>query len=166
VHALPLPGAQYVEAVHLTMAEGGFRGVVDALERRRREVVEGWTGRALGRPGARIHVEAGDVAHVIDQVAGRIRPDLVVMGSTGRAGLEGILVRNAVQDVVGQVECSVLTLSAAPRLGSVLHEPGLLGSRGDSRKDPPVRLELSGSLSSARSPARMVVGWAAPGGGP
>lgn len=166
VHALPLPGAQYVEAVHLTMAEGGLRGVVEALERRRREVVEGWAGRALGRRGASIHVEAGDVAHVIDQVADRIRPDLVVMGSTGRAGLEGILMRNAVQDVVGQVECSVLTLSAAPRLGSVLREPDLLRSRRDSRNDPPVRLGLSGSLPSGRSPARMVAGWAARGGGP
>ncbi|MGD2044697.1 MAG: universal stress protein [Gemmatimonadota bacterium] len=126
VHALPLPGAQYVESLHLAMGERGLREVVQELERRRREVVEAWAGRALGGPGAMIHVEAGDVAHVIDRVADRVRPDLVVMGSTGRTGLEGILLRNAVQDVVDQVECSVLTLGPTSTLGSVLRDPRLI----------------------------------------
>jgi universal stress protein E len=46
----------------------------------------------------------------ITKVAKRIDPDLVIMGTIGRAGVAGVLVGNTAERLLQRLDCSLLTL--------------------------------------------------------
>ena len=57
-----------------------------------------------------VRVEVGDARDVIDQVAGTIGADLIVMGTHGRRGLRRMLLGSVAETVVRSAPCPVLTV--------------------------------------------------------
>jgi universal stress protein E len=58
----------------------------------------------------RLHLVQGEAGAVIPRLAGRVRIDLIVMGTLARAGLEGLFIGNTAETVLARVACSVLTV--------------------------------------------------------
>lgn len=56
------------------------------------------------------HLLKGDARTVIPEFAARERSDLIIMGTVGRTGLPGLLMGNTAEDILRQVDCSVLTV--------------------------------------------------------
>lgn len=57
-----------------------------------------------------IHLLRGKPAEVITDFAAEKEVDLIVMGTVGRTGIPGFLIGNTAETVLGQVQCSVLTV--------------------------------------------------------
>jgi nucleotide-binding universal stress UspA family protein len=73
---------------------------LDALLLRYRPAVPGW----------RAHLLKGSASSVIAAFARRRRIDLIVLGTVGRTGLPGFFIGNTAEDVLRQVDCSVLAV--------------------------------------------------------
>ncbi len=58
----------------------------------------------------RIHVRKGDPAEVISSVVDEVKPGVVVMGTLARVGLQGVLIGNTSERVLGTIESSVLAV--------------------------------------------------------
>jgi nucleotide-binding universal stress UspA family protein len=65
-----------------------------------------------GKPIARL-LRYGRAPHVINEVARRLRPDLVCVGSVGRTGLPHILLGSVAEHVLREVSCDVLVARSA-----------------------------------------------------
>lgn len=64
-----------------------------------------------GARRARIHVITGeDPANTITDVAAKIGADLVVLGTLCRTGIAGFVIGNTAEQVLGEINCSVLML--------------------------------------------------------
>lgn len=59
------------------------------------------------------HVVRGDARIVIPEFAMTYGVDLIVMGTVGRTGLPGFLIGNTAEDIIRQVECSVVAIKPA-----------------------------------------------------
>lgn len=57
-----------------------------------------------------VHLLRGEPANVITNLAVKKGIDLIVMGTIGRTGLPGFFIGNTAEAVLGQVNCSVLTV--------------------------------------------------------
>ncbi len=56
------------------------------------------------------HLKSGEAAYWILDIAEKERIDLVVMGTVGRSGLEGVLMGNVAEEVLPKLNCSVLAV--------------------------------------------------------
>lgn len=61
-------------------------------------------------PAERVHLVAGRPAEGIHQVVRDENVDLLVMGTLVRTGIQGVLIGNTAEKLLGQVECSILAL--------------------------------------------------------
>ena len=57
-----------------------------------------------------VHLPKGDPAMVIPQVVRDKKVDLIVMGTVARTGIAGFFIGDTAEDVLRQVDCSVLTV--------------------------------------------------------
>jgi universal stress protein E len=57
-----------------------------------------------------VHLLKGTAATLIPQVAQEKEIDLIVMGTVSRTGISGLLIGNTAENVLRQVDCSVLTV--------------------------------------------------------
>jgi len=57
-----------------------------------------------------VHLIKGDPADTIARLAERVRVDLIVMGTVSRTGLAGMFIGSTAEDLLQQVNCSVLGL--------------------------------------------------------
>ena len=57
-----------------------------------------------------VHLLRGEPAQVIINLAAKNGIDLIIMGTVGRTGIPGFLIGNTAESVLGQVNCSVLTV--------------------------------------------------------
>jgi len=57
-----------------------------------------------------VHLTEGNPEEVIPSLAREKHIELIVMGSVGRVGLPGFFIGNTAEEVLNQVDCSVLTL--------------------------------------------------------
>ena len=57
-----------------------------------------------------VHLLKGDPGHLIPKLAKEIKIDLIVMGTVCRTGVAGFFIGNTAEDVLNQVESSVLTV--------------------------------------------------------
>jgi universal stress protein A len=72
------------------------------------------TDLANGGCGVRSMVKRGAPAQAITQVAGRVRAQLIVMGTYGRTGLSHLLMGSVAERVVRSAPCPVLTVRRPP----------------------------------------------------
>jgi nucleotide-binding universal stress UspA family protein len=68
------------------------------------------TDPATGAVPYHPHLERGKPAAVIAPLVKRKKIDLLVMGTMGRSGIAGMLLGNTAEDLLSEVECSVLVL--------------------------------------------------------
>jgi universal stress protein E len=57
----------------------------------------------------RIHIEEGDPQARIPEIAHALDADLLVMGTVGRSGISGLFMGNVAEQVLSNVQCTVLT---------------------------------------------------------
>jgi nucleotide-binding universal stress UspA family protein len=111
-----------VHAWHLygeTLLRGAFANVkqseVDRLrkeERARRKKELSALQRRLSLNGQKqdVHLLEGSASGAIVTAVKRKRIHLLVMGTVSRGGIAGVLIGNTAEEILGEVDCSVLTL--------------------------------------------------------
>ncbi|MGB5257670.1 MAG: universal stress protein [Woeseiaceae bacterium] len=57
-----------------------------------------------------LHVVKGPAEFVVSELARELAVDLVVMGSVARTGIDGFFMGNTAESILGQLDCSVLTI--------------------------------------------------------
>jgi len=101
------------------LLRSGFSGVpseeVDILVYETENLHKGWLNNLVTRHGlkesqARIHLLYGDAGEAIPGIAREINADLIVMGTVGRTGVQGLFMGNTAEKVLSQVNCSVLAV--------------------------------------------------------
>lgn len=64
----------------------------------------------------------GAASYVVPALANDLGVELVVMGTVGRAGIPGLLIGNTAEDILGQIDCSDLTVKPAAFVSPVALE--------------------------------------------
>lgn len=64
----------------------------------------------LDKKSTKVHINKGAAIKVIPAVVKKYHIDLIVMGTLCRTGLAGVLIGNTAEEVLQQVNCSVLTV--------------------------------------------------------
>lgn len=80
----------------------------DAIQRSRERMAQ--LAEPYDVPMARLHVPLGKVGFAVNSVAGKIKADLLVMGTTARRGLAGLVIGNSAEKVLTRARCDVLAL--------------------------------------------------------
>lgn len=57
-----------------------------------------------------VHLPKGAASRLVPALADELGAELIVMGTVGRTGVQGILVGNTAEDILHQIHCSVLTV--------------------------------------------------------
>jgi nucleotide-binding universal stress UspA family protein len=57
-----------------------------------------------------VDIVKGDPGETILSLAKERRSDVVVMGTVGRSGIDGVIIGNTAEKVLNRIECSVLAL--------------------------------------------------------
>lgn len=68
---------------------------------------------------ARIHMIKGDAGSVIPRIARTEQVDLLVMGTVCRTGIPGFVIGNTAENILDEVDCSVLTVKPEGFVSSV-----------------------------------------------
>ena len=92
-------------------------GKVDKLARDTRKTHRKWLNELLDRYAIphdrrRVHMIRGKAKEVIPVLAKKTRVELIVMGTSARTGVPQFLIGNTAEDVLNQVDCSVLTVKS------------------------------------------------------
>ncbi|PLY03261.1 MAG: hypothetical protein C0623_02050 [Desulfuromonas sp.] len=88
---------------------------VEEIKTKEKKLRESWLEEAISPYidldiKIRTHLFPGDPADVLTDFATKRRTDLLVMGSLGRGGLQGLLIGNTAERVLDNVSCSTLTI--------------------------------------------------------
>jgi len=57
-----------------------------------------------------LHVVKGPAQYVVSELARELEVDLVVMGTVARTGVDGFFMGNTAENILGELDCSVLTI--------------------------------------------------------
>jgi len=106
-----------VHCVHAVETAAGIAGLGQfapiALERRlrarARELLEALL-EPYGIPRARMHLPVGKVGAVTAALAGRVKADLVVVGTSARRGVGAVLLGNSAEKILTRLTCDVLAV--------------------------------------------------------
>lgn len=102
-----------------TLRHSGFSRVseteLDMLLERKRVLSETWLNDLVRKypdhaSSKQIHLMKGAAQEVIPDFAEKQGIDLIVMGTVGRTGIQGLIIGNTAESILGQVECSVLAV--------------------------------------------------------
>ncbi len=63
-----------------------------------------------GAPDLHLHVLKGPAQYVVPELARELEVDLVVMGTVARTGIDGFFMGNTAESILGELDCSVLTM--------------------------------------------------------
>ncbi len=111
VHAWqPYGHAVFLGSEYASVAPNELVGLAVEIEQAHdRAFTEALAGAGIGRSPT-THLVDGFPARAISGLIDLYRIDLLVMGSIGRSGLDGILIGNTAEQVLSQVACSVLVV--------------------------------------------------------
>ena len=118
VHAWEVFGERLLTSHRWNFSEAEFDAMLEeeAAERRRwlEELVASYgrfpdTGGA-GAPNVQLHVLKGPAQYVVPELARELAVDLVVMGTVARTGIDGFFMGNTAESILGELDCSVLTI--------------------------------------------------------
>jgi nucleotide-binding universal stress UspA family protein len=82
----------------------------ELIAQRRRELSELIEGYALRSIDSRVHFMVDEPNVAIPRLAEQENIELVVMGTVCRTGLPGLLIGNTAENILGQVDCSILAV--------------------------------------------------------
>ena len=61
-------------------------------------------------PDLHLHVLKGPAQYVVPELARELAVDIVVMGTVARTGIDGFFMGNTAESILGELDCSVLTM--------------------------------------------------------
>lgn len=118
VHAWEVFGEQLLRAHKWDFSEAEFESMLEeeAAGRRRwlNDLVTNY-GKSADReaadaPDIHLHVVKGPAQYVVPELARELGVDLVVMGTVARTGIDGFFMGNTAESILGELDCSVLTI--------------------------------------------------------
>ncbi|MDJ0813946.1 MAG: universal stress protein [Woeseiaceae bacterium] len=118
VHAWQVFGEGLLKSHKWDFSEGEFEAMLEeeASGRRRwlQDLVTSYgdfpdTSVSEG-PELRLHVIKGPAEQVVPELARELEVDLVVMGTVARTGIGGFFMGNTAESILGELDCSVLTM--------------------------------------------------------
>jgi len=98
---------------------------VDAMVQKEEDIRSGWLEALVNKNSTahgkevvdylkpQLHLVKGDASHVVPALANELGAELVIMGTVGRAGIPGLLIGNTAENILNQIDCSVLTIKPA-----------------------------------------------------
>jgi nucleotide-binding universal stress UspA family protein len=118
VHAWSLFGEDLLRSRSWGFSEARFDEMVEDENAARKSWLEGLVenyGAAADRGTAdaldiHLHVIKGPAQNVVAELARDLDVDLVVMGTVARTGVSGLFMGNTAEDILTQLDCSVLTV--------------------------------------------------------
>lgn len=118
VHAWNVFGEELLKTRSWDFSEARFDEMVEAEAAARKHWLEGLVKRYRAPPhtgnsetlDVHLHVIKGDARHVVAELARDLEADLVVMGTVARTGIAGFFMGNTAEDILTQLDCSVLTM--------------------------------------------------------
>ena len=118
VHAWDVFGEEILRSHSWDFTEDSFDAMVEeeATARRRwmEDLIRRYGNKAdldtVNVPDFHIHVIKGHAQHVVPELAHNLEVDLVVMGTVARTGIAGLFMGNTAEDILTQLDCSVLTV--------------------------------------------------------
>ena len=135
-------------AAESTLRHSGFLKIsgkeVDKLTRAQRKkkkvaldtLLDGYEGIDRKK---KVHLLKGDAKKVIPDFARKKRAELVVMGTVGRTGIQGFFIGNTAEEILNQVECSVLAVKPPGFQTPVPDEPATVTYIGSRRSKVDVK---------------------------
>ena len=118
VHAWDVFGEDLLRSRSWDFSEDGFDAMVEEEAGARRHWLEDLVNN-YGAPADKkaadavdfhLHVIKGNAQHVVPEIARDLAVDLVVMGTVARTGIAGFFMGNTAEDILTQLDCSVLTI--------------------------------------------------------
>ena len=118
VHAWRLACESFMRSPRTTLSEAEVDEMVAEEARNRRR----WLERLVTTYGAkaekdamnylnpRLHVLNGHATQVVPTTARDVGADLVIMGTVGRTGVAGLFMGNTAENILAQLDCSVLAI--------------------------------------------------------
>ncbi len=116
VHAWKMQGETTIEsrAASALLSKHDVRDAVEVFrlhrEKRLQEILK---RNPLTNIEHEIHLVKGDPEEVVPRLAEEKEVELIIMGTIGRTGIPGFLIGNTAEDILNQVDCSVLTVKPA-----------------------------------------------------
>jgi nucleotide-binding universal stress UspA family protein len=106
-----VPGETLLSSGRTRMASRELDTLLQTAERVHRRKLDDFVGR-LGAVDVPLSVDMvkGDPGETILSLAKERRIDVVVMGTVGRSGIDGVIIGNTAEKVLSRIECSVLAL--------------------------------------------------------
>lgn len=118
VHAWRLFGEASIRSV----GSGHSDSEVDAMVAEEASSRKRWLENLVNTYGAKadkdmvdylkpqLHVIKGDAKYVVPTIARELDVDLIVMGTVARTGIDGFFMGNTAENILTQIDCSVLTV--------------------------------------------------------
>ena len=118
VHAWRLEYESFLRSARSSASQIEVDLLVRQEEEKRRLWLEALVETHCAAPGAaaieylkpQVHLINGDASHTVLLLADDIGAELVVMGTVGRAGIPGWIIGNTAENILAQIDCSVLTI--------------------------------------------------------
>ncbi len=121
VHAWRLPFESYLRSGHTGTAQVEVYSMLQQAEDKRRHWLQALVEKHCVAQGEaadnylepQLHLKNGDADQVVSALANLLDVELVVMGTAGRAGIPGLLIGNTAEDILNQIDSSVLAVKPA-----------------------------------------------------
>jgi nucleotide-binding universal stress UspA family protein len=118
VHAWEVFGEALLRSHNWDFSEADFEAMLEEESTRRRLWLENLVmnyGTSADTNNAEVldvhlHVVRGPAQYVVSELARELAVDLVVMGTVARTGIDGFFMGNTAESILGQLDCSVLTI--------------------------------------------------------
>jgi universal stress protein E len=118
VHAWEVFGENLLRSRPWDLSEAGFEAMVQEEAGARRRWLEGLfeiygisaDSNTAGALDIHLHVIKGKAQHVVPELARELAADLVVMGTVAHTGIAGFFMGNTAEDILVQLDCSVLAI--------------------------------------------------------
>ena len=118
VHAWEIFGEELLTSRKWDFSEAEFEAMLNEEAAGRRRWLEYLVNR-YGRfadaddadvPDLQLHVVKGNAQYVVPELARELAVDLVVMGTVARTGIDGFFMGSTAESILGELDCSVLTM--------------------------------------------------------
>lgn len=121
LHAWQLDQENFLRSSRSGLSASEVDGMLELEKKRRSEWLTDCVEKCYERLGTNlsgylkptVHLEKGRAQELIPACASNLNAELIVMGTVGRTGVAGMFVGNTAEHVLGEIECSVLTVKPA-----------------------------------------------------
>lgn len=118
VHAWLLPHEDFLRSARSHLSVEDVDKAVDEEEQNRRRWLETLIDKHCGAGGQeavdylkpQLHLVKGSPDHLVPDLAEQLGVEVIVMGTLGRTGIPGFFVGNTAENILHQVDCSVLAI--------------------------------------------------------